>query len=52
MIGSLIAMFICGAVFALCICVILFLRYVDRGLPSDSDMEQMCLWYEGEYDDQ
>ena len=59
MIGSLICMFMIGAVVMFCVCAILFLQYVEPMITKeddsdfypydDADMEQMSLWYEEEY---
>lgn len=59
MIGSLICMFMIGAVVMFCVCAILFLHYVEPMITheddsdfypyDDADMEQMSLWYEEEY---
>lgn len=58
MIGQLIAMFIIGMGVMFCICVILFIKYIEPMYHEDdiefypyddADMEQMSRWYEEEY---
>lgn len=51
MIGSLIVMFIIGALFAFSFCAIGFLKYVDKysAYPSDADLEDMYMSFEEKY---
>lgn len=49
--GHLIAMFILGTVFGICLTMIIVLGTVmdDRYFPTDEEIAEMCEWYECEY---